>query len=163
VTLDNKLEFTLYKSLKTTIDGYIALNMEYGYLSNFSESLGKNGGLTLNVKDNDYLSIQPEIGVKASRRIYLGKKLSLKLEGTLAYAYELGEYYNGNKVRSDNVRREWTALIEPEKEKGKVKGKIAISLEKPDHYGITFEVESNKTDSKRDKDIIYSVRFNYKL
>jgi hypothetical protein len=163
VTLDNKLEVTLYRGLKTAIDGYVALNAEYGYLSNFSESLGSNGGLTLNVKDNDYFSVQPEIGVKASRRVYLGKKLSLKLEGTLAYAYELGEYYNGNKVRSNSVKNEWTALIEPEKEKGMVKGKIAVSLERADHYGFTVEVESNKDDSKREGDIVYTIRFNYKF
>lgn len=163
VTLDNKLEKTLYNSLNTKIDLYAAINLEYGAINGFSEKSGNNGGLLLNIKDNDYFSIQPEIGTSVHRRFYLGNKLSLKIQGTIAYAYELGDNYDGNKVRSKSTGGSWTNLIEPEKEEGIFKGNIGVALEKTDHYGVTFEVERREHSNKKSGDTSFGIRFNYKF
>ncbi|MGF6907941.1 autotransporter domain-containing protein, partial [Fusobacterium sp. PH5-44] len=76
ITLDNRLEKTVYRSLSSKVDLYAGLNMEYGKIDGFSE---KGDGLELKVKGNDYYSIQPEIGLRAEKRGYIGKKVSAKI------------------------------------------------------------------------------------
>jgi len=160
VTFDNRFEKTLYRSLTTNLELYAGVNAEYGSIKNFSES---GDGLFLEIKGNDYFSVQPEVGLSGSRRAYLGKNISAKLTGDLSYAYELGENYNNNKARVKNGTEGWYNLIRPEKEEGFFKGKVGLGLERANRYGISFEVEARKHDNKKEADLRYGVRFNYKF
>lgn len=163
ISLDNKAAWTFYRSLTTKIDGYAALNLEYGAIRNFSERHGTNGGLLLDIKGEDYFSVQPEIGLTAEKKVYIGKKLSMKLSGKLAYAYELGDWYDGNSARSSVTGGEWTPLVEPDKLRHILKGRVGVTLEKADRYGVTLEAEARKASHKDDMDMVYGLRFHYKF
>ncbi|MGF6906403.1 autotransporter-associated N-terminal domain-containing protein [Fusobacterium sp. PH5-44] len=158
VTFDNRLEKTVYRSLSAKIDLFAGVNMEYGYVGGFSE---KGDGLYLKVKSNDYFSVQPEIGVSAYKRGYIGKKVSIKLAGELSYAYELGENYNRNKAKVRNGSTGYYDLIQPEKEEGIIKGKVGLTIEKANKMGVTFDVEARKHDRKDKTDVRYGVKFKY--
>ncbi|MGF6907064.1 autotransporter outer membrane beta-barrel domain-containing protein, partial [Fusobacterium sp. PH5-44] len=108
-----------------------------------------------------YYSIQPEIGLRAEKRGYIGKKVSAKIFAEGACAYELGESNNRNKAKVRNGDSGWYNLIESEEEKGVLKGKVGITIEKANKFGITFDVEGRKHDSKKDADIRYSARIKY--
>ncbi|MGF6907880.1 autotransporter outer membrane beta-barrel domain-containing protein, partial [Fusobacterium sp. PH5-44] len=159
ITLDNKIEHVLSRSYNHKLGIYGALNMEYGKLSGFSEKSGE--GLEVKVRSNDYLSIQPEVGIEGHVRKHLGKKVSAKLEGKLSYAYELGENYTRNKAKVKSGGTDYYELIRPDKEKGIAKGKLGITIEKADKMGVTFEVEARKHDNKKEADLSYGVRFKY--
>ena len=157
VTLDNRLEKTVYRSMTSKVDLFAGLNLEYGIVNSFSES----GSLALKVKDNDYFSIQPEIGIKAEKRSYLGSKLSVKLYAEGSYAYELGDNYDRNKAKISSVDSEWYNLIKPEDEEGFFKGVLGLSLERSNKIGVSFDTEARKHDNKKDADLRYNLRLKY--
>ncbi|MDR3259376.1 MAG: autotransporter-associated N-terminal domain-containing protein [Fusobacteriaceae bacterium] len=161
VSLDNKLEKTVYRTPSAKIDIYAGLNLEYGAFSGFSEKEKGEGGALLTVKNGDYFSIQPEVGVQASKRKYIGKKLSAKITGNLSYAHELGNNYNENKAKVKNGTFGNYTLIRPEKEKGVIKGNIGFTIEKANKFGVTFDVEARKHSSKDKMDLQYGVRIKY--
>jgi len=158
VTLDNRFEKTIYRSLTSKVDLYAGVNLEYGKIDGFSES---GDGLELKLKSNDYFSIQPEVGIRAERRVHLGKKLSAKIFAEGAYAYELGDNYDRNKARVKNGTEGWYNLIRGEKEEGIIKGKIGLTVEKANKAGVTFDVEARKHDNKDKSDVRYNARFKY--
>ena len=157
VTLDNRLEKTVYRSMTSKVDLFAGLNLEYGIVNSFSES----GSLALKVKDNDYFSIQPEIGIKAEKRSYLGSKMSIKLYAEGSYAYELGDNYDRNKAKISSVDSEWYNLIKPEDEEGFFKGVLGLSLERSNKIGVSFDTEARKHDNKKDADLRYNLRLKY--
>ncbi|MGF6907062.1 autotransporter-associated N-terminal domain-containing protein [Fusobacterium sp. PH5-44] len=158
VTLDNRFEKTLYRSLASKLDLYAGVNLEYGAIDEFSE---KGDGLELKIKGNDYFSVQPEIGFKAETRAQLGKKVSAKLFAEGAYAYELGDNNNRTKAKVRNGSGDWYNLIRTEKEEGALKGKVGLTIEKANKFGVTFDVEAKKHDNKKDADVAYSARIKY--
>ncbi|MGF6905875.1 autotransporter-associated N-terminal domain-containing protein [Fusobacterium sp. PH5-44] len=163
VTLDNRLEKDFYRDLHTTIRGYVGLNVEYGYVDGFTEKAKGDSGLLLKVKSNDYFSVEGEVGVNATHRILVGKKLSVKLTGDLAYGHEFGTNYDRNKAKVAEGTEGYYSLIKPEEEKDHVKGRVGITIEKANHYGLTFDVEARKHSNKDSSDVRYGVRFNYKF
>ncbi|MDR1834864.1 MAG: hypothetical protein LBQ96_03590 [Fusobacteriaceae bacterium] len=163
VSFDNKLERTILRTVSTKIGVYGALNLEYGNVSQFKERLGKEGALRLEIKGNDYFSIRPEIGATAQKKLYLGGKLSAKLEGKLAWAYELGDHYEGNRVRSVGSDGNWMRLVAPEKDKHALIGAAVLTLEKADHYGISIEVRGRKMTCKEKIDVVWGLRLHYKF
>ena len=132
--------------------------MEYGVVNGFTED---GDGLELAIDDNDYYSIQPELGIRAEKRRNLGKILSIKLFAEAAYAYELGENYDGNLAKLKKGDAGWYNLITPEEEKGIIKGKFGLTLEKFNKLGITLDVEARKHDNKDDVDVKYNVGLKY--
>jgi hypothetical protein len=158
VIANSKLEKTVYRSLSSKIDIYAGVNAEYGMINGFSE---KGEGLEVEIKGNDYFSIQPEIGIKGYKRAYIGKKLSIKLEGNASYGYELGNYYEGNEARIKNGSTGTYELIRPEKEKGIAKGKLSLTIEKANKMGVSFDVEARKHTNKKDADLRYGVSLKY--
>ncbi|WP_462424513.1 autotransporter-associated N-terminal domain-containing protein [Fusobacterium ulcerans] len=163
VSIDNKLSKTIYTDLSSQLDIYTDLELEYGKIGKFKERAGSNGGLEVQIKDNDYFSAQLGAGVKAHHKIYAGSDISVKVTGDVKYAYELGENYDGNKARLKNGGEGYYSLITPEKQEGKIIGKVGLTLEKANHMGVTFEVEAADEGHKKDSSIKYGVRFNYKF
>ncbi|MGF6906521.1 autotransporter-associated N-terminal domain-containing protein [Fusobacterium sp. PH5-44] len=163
VTLDNRFEKDLYKSLNTTVKGYAALNIEYGHVDGFKEKAKGNSGIVLEVKSNDYFSVEGEVGVNVTKRVHLGKKISMKLTGDLAYGHEFGTNYDRNKARVSKGTEGYYSLIKPEEEKGHVKGRVGVTFEKANNYGVTFDVEARKHSNKDKADVRYGVKFNYKF
>ena len=136
---------------------------EYGKVDDFKESAGSKGGLEVQIKDNDYLSVQAGAGAKASQRIYAGNDISVKVTADVKYAYEFGDSYDGNKARLKNGGKGYYSLITPEESEGKLTGKIGLTIEKANHMGVTFEVEAADEGHKKDSSIKYGMRFNYKF
>jgi hypothetical protein len=163
VTFDSKLEKTLLRTLSSKVDIYAGIGVEYGKFGKFTESTKGDSGLTLDVNGHDYLSAQPEIGIKGEKRVHVGNKLSAKLIGSVAYAHELGDNYTNNKARINEGTEGTYNLSQVEKEKGIIKVKAGIALEKANHYGVTFDVEVRKHGNKDRMDVAYGVGFNYKF
>ena len=163
VALDNRLTKVIYTDLSRQLDIYADLDLEYGKVDGFTESAGSNGGLEVQIKDNDYLSAQLGAGVKASQRIYAGNDISVKVTADVKYAYELGDNYDGNKARLKNGGEGYYSLITPDEREGKLTGKVGLTVEKANHMGVTFEVEAADEGSRKDSSVKYGVRFNYKF
>ena len=163
VALDNRITKIIYTDFSRQLDVYADLDLEYGKIDDFKESAGSKGGLEVQIKDNDYLSIQAGAGVKASQRIYAGNDISVKVTADVKYAYEFGDNYDGNKARLKNGGEGYYSLITPEEREGKLSGKVGLTIEKANHMGVTFEVEAADESHKKDSSIKYGVRFNYKF
>ena len=163
VSIDNKLSKTIYTDISSQLDIYTDLELEYGKVGKFKERAGSNGGLEVQIKDNDYFSAQLGAGIKAHQKVYAGSDISVKLTGDVKYAYELGENYDGNKARLKNGGEGYYSLITPEKQEGKIIGKVGLTIEKANHMGVTFEVEAADEGHRKDSSIKYGVRFNYKF
>ena len=163
VALDNRLTKVIYTDLSKQLDVYADLDLEYGKVDGFKESAGSKGGLEVQIKDNDYLSAQLGAGVKAQQRIYVVSDVSVKVTADVKYAYELGDNYDGNKARLKNGGEGYYSLITPDERKGKLAGKVGLTVEKANHMGVTFEVEAADESNKKDSSIKYGVRFNYKF
>jgi outer membrane autotransporter protein len=159
VTLDNKLEYNVSRSHNHSLDIYGALNAEYSKIGGFSEK--SSDGLELEIKKNDNLSVEAEVGIQGHKRVLVGKKVSAKLEGKVAYAYEFGNSNEVNRARLAKGGSDYYKLIEPEKEKGTIKGRVGVTFENANKAGVTFEVEARKHSNKKDVDISYGVRFKY--
>jgi hypothetical protein len=162
-TFDNKVETTVYRSISARVDLYAAINLEYVHMNGFTEKAKDNSGIALDVKGKDYFSAVGEVGITGSKRVYLGKKISAKMEGTLAYLHEFGNNHDRNKIRINGGYDEYSNLVRPANEKGAAVGKVGLTFEKRDHYGVTFEVEVQKHQNKKDADVKYGIRFNCKF
>ena len=163
VALDNRVTKVIYTDLSRQLDVYADLDLEYGKIDGFTESAGSNGGLEVQIKDNDYLSAQLGAGVKASQRIYAANDVSIKVTADVKYAYELGDNYDGNKARLKNGGEGYYSLITPDEREGKLTGKVGLTVEKANHMGVTFEVEAADEGNRKDSSVKYGVRFNYKF
>ncbi|WP_339099796.1 autotransporter-associated N-terminal domain-containing protein [Fusobacterium ulcerans] len=163
VALDNRITKVIYTDLSRELDIYADLDLEYGKVDGFTESAGSNGGLEVQIKDNDYLSAQLGAGVKASQRIYAGNDVSVKVTADVKYAYELGDNYDGNKARLKNGGEGYYSLITPDEREGKLIGKLGLTVEKANYMGVTFEVEAADEGNREDSSVKYGVRFNYKF
>ncbi|WP_336161514.1 autotransporter-associated N-terminal domain-containing protein [Fusobacterium polymorphum] len=116
---------------------YVALKAEYGRMSKIKE---KNGQMKLEVKQNDYISIRPEVGTELSYRHYFGTK-TLRTSIGVAYENELGKVGSvKNKVRVGNTTSDWYNLRgEKEDRKGNVKFDLNLGLDNQ-IYGVTANV-----------------------
>ena len=116
---------------------YVALKAEYGRISKIRE---KSGQIKLEVKQNDYISIKPEVGTELSYRHYFGTK-TLRTSVGVAYENELGKVGSvKNKVRVADTTADWYNLREEKEDrKGNVKFDLNIGLDNQ-MYGVTANV-----------------------
>ena len=163
ISFDNRLNRELYRNNERELNAYLLLDAEYGKTKGFTERKGKNGGLEVHVKSNDYLSIQAGAGVKGRQQIYTKDDVSVKLSGDIKYVYEFGDNYDGNKAKLKNGSEGYYSLVTPEKKKGALVGTAGLTIEKTDHMGVTFEVQAADEQNKDDISLRYGVRFNYKF
>ena len=120
-----------------SIRPYGALKVEYGRVSKIKE---KSGEMKLEVKENDYLSIRPEVGTELAYKHYFGTK-SLTASVGLAYENELGRVANGkNKARVAGTTADWFNIRgEKEDRKGNVKVDLNVGLDNQ-RFGVTGNV-----------------------
>ena len=137
VSLKNEIgkEFRLSESF--TLRPYAALDLEYGRISKIRE---KSGEVKLEVKQNDYISVKPEVGAELGFKHYFGAK-TFKVGLGVAYENELGKVANGkNKARVANTTADWFNIRgEKEDRRGNVKFDLNLGLDNQ-RYGVTGNI-----------------------
>ncbi|MCY7009153.1 autotransporter adhesin [Fusobacterium simiae] len=116
---------------------YGALKVEYGRVSKIKE---KSGEMKLEVKENDYFSIRPEVGTELAYKHYFGTK-TLRTSVGVAYENELGRVANGkNKARVAGTTADWFNIRgEKEDRKGNVKVDLNVGLDNQ-RLGVTGNI-----------------------
>ena len=116
---------------------YAALGLEYGRISKIRE---KSGEIKLEVKQNDYISVKPEVGAELGFRHFFGAK-SLRAGLGVAYENELGRVANGkNKARVADTTADWFNIRgEKEDRRGNVKFDLNLGLDNQ-RFGVTGNV-----------------------
>lgn len=128
-----------YKSV-VEIEPFISLGLSYYHVDNISEK----SNVTINVAEEDYLSIKPELGFDIAK-----KYDTIKLYGGVAYSYELGDMdkrmaYSYEGIVENNE-------IKDNQENGLLTTKIGVNFIK---NSFTFGVEGGKNFGKRDNSFI---------
>ena len=120
-----------------TLKPYAALKLEYGRVSKIRE---KSGEIKLEVKQNQYFSVRPEIGAELGFKHYFGMK-ALKTTLGVAYENELGRVANGkNKARVVDTSADWFNIRgEKEDRRGNVKFDLNVGLDNT-RYGVTANI-----------------------
>ena len=120
-----------------TLRPYAALKLEYGRVSKIRE---KSGEIKLEVKQNHYFSVKPEIGAEIGFKHYFGTK-ALKTTVGVAYENELGRVAKGkNKARVVDTRADYFNIRgEKEDRKGNVKFDLNVGLDNT-RYGVTANI-----------------------
>ena len=128
-------EFRLSESF--SLRPYGALKLEYGRVGKIRE---KSGEIKLEVKQNDYVSIKPEVGAELGFRHFFGAK-SLRAGLGVAYENELGRVANGkNKARVADTTADWFNIRgEKEDRRGNVKFDLNLGLDNQ-RFGVTGNV-----------------------
>ena len=118
-------EFRLSESF--SLRPYAALGLEYGRVSKIRE---KSGEMKLEVKENDYISVKPEVGAELGFKHYFGTK-SIRVGLGAAYENELGKVASvKNKARVADTNSDWYNLRgEKEDRKGNVKFDLNLGLD----------------------------------
>lgn len=114
---------------KMSIKPYGALNMEYGRFSRIKE---KDGEIRLEVKENDYFSIKPEIGAEFKYVQPLTLNTTLTFGAGLAYETELGKLDNAdtNRARVAYTDANWYNLRnEKENRRGNAKFDLNLGIQ----------------------------------
>ena len=116
---------------------HAGLNLEYGRFSKIRE---KSGEMRLEVKDNDYFSIRPEVGADLAYKHSFGNN-NLKVSVGVAYENELGKVANANnKARVAYTAADWYELRgEKEDRRGNVKTDLNIGWDNQ-KFGVTANV-----------------------
>ena len=137
ISIKNEIgkEFRLSESF--TLRPYAALDLEYGRISKIRE---KSGEVKLEVKQNDYISVKPEIGAELGFKHYFGAK-TFRAGLGVAYENELGKVANGkNKARVANTTADWFNIRgEKEDRRGNVKFDLNLGLDNQ-RFGVTGNV-----------------------
>ncbi|QYR54081.1 autotransporter-associated N-terminal domain-containing protein [Fusobacterium hwasookii] len=120
-----------------TLRPYAALKLEYGRLSKIRE---KSGEIKLEVKQNQYFSVRPEIGAELGFKHYFGMK-ALRTTLGVAYENELGRVANGkNKARVVDTTADWFNIRgEKEDRRGNVKVDLNVGVDNT-RVGVTANV-----------------------
>jgi len=116
---------------------YAALNLEYGRTTKIKE---KSGEVRLEVKQNDYFSVRPEIGAQLAFKHFFGVK-ALSTSVGVAYENELGRVANAkNKARVGYTSAGWYDLRgEKEDRRGNVKFDLNVGVDNQ-RVGVTANV-----------------------
>ena len=137
ISIKNEIgkEFRLSESF--TLRPYAALDLEYGRISKIRE---KSGEIKLEVKQNHYISVKPEIGAELAFKQYFGRK-TLKVGLGVAYENELGRVAKGkNKARVADTTADWFNIrSEKEDRRGNVKFDLNLGLDNQ-KFGVTGNV-----------------------
>ena len=135
VALKNEIGKDFRTSERTSIRPYGALNLEYGRYSNIKE----DGPMALEVKGNDYFSVQPELGVSFNYIQPVGVKSQFKASLTAAYTNELGKVNDvRNKARLKGTTADYYELRgDKEDRRGNGKFDLNIGFDNT-RFGVTF-------------------------
>ena len=137
IGLKNELakEFRLSESF--VLRPYGALRIEYGKISKIRE---KSGEIKLEVKNTDYVSIKPELGVQLGFKHFFGRRLFTTTLG-VAYENELGRIANAkNKGRVADTTADWFNIRgDKEDRKGNVKTDLTFGLDNT-RIGVTANI-----------------------
>ena len=137
IGLKNELakEFRLSESF--VLRPYGALRLEYGKISKIRE---KSGEIKLEVKNTDYVSIKPELGVQLGFKHFFGRRLFTTTLG-VAYENELGRIANvKNKGRVADTSADWFNIRgDKEDRKGNVKTDLTFGIDNT-RIGVTANV-----------------------
>ena len=120
-----------------TLRPYAALKLEYGRVNKIRE---KSGEIKLEVKQNHYFSVKPEIGAELGFKHYFGMK-ALRTTLGVAYENELGRVANGkNKARVVDTTADYFNIRgEKEDRKGNVKFDLNVGIDNT-RVGVTANV-----------------------
>jgi len=137
IGVKNQLAKSIRLSEDFSLRPYAALDLEYGRVSKIKE---KSGEIKLNVKANDYISVNPEVGTELAYRHYYGTK-TFRTSIGVAYENELGRVGNAkNKARVANTNADWYNLRgEKEDRRGNVKFDLNVGLDNQ-MYGVTANI-----------------------
>ncbi|WP_338945990.1 autotransporter-associated N-terminal domain-containing protein [Fusobacterium canifelinum] len=134
MSIKNELgkEFRLSESF--ILRPYTALDLEYGRISKVRE---KSGEMKLEIKQNDYISVKPEVGAELGFKHYFGRK-TFKASLGVAYENELGKVANGkNKAKVADTSADWFNIRgEKEDRRGNVKFDLNVGLDNQ-RIGVT--------------------------
>ncbi|ASS40437.1 autotransporter-associated N-terminal domain-containing protein, partial [Fusobacterium sp. oral taxon 203] len=137
IGVKNEIGKTFRLSESFTLRPYAALKLEYGRVSKIRE---KSGEIKLEVKQNQYFSVKPEIGAEIGFKHYFGMK-ALKTTLGVAYENELGRVANGkNKARVVDTSADWFNIRgEKEDRRGNVKFDLNVGVDNT-RVGVTANV-----------------------
>jgi len=158
ISWDNTIEKTLSRNLKGRVDLFAGLKTEYGIFGGFRE---KGEGLELAVSHGDYLSVKPEIGIKGQGRVYMGKKISLNITGSLSADLELGDNFDSNRARIKNGSAGKFALVHPEKERGSIGAGFGVSIGHTNKWDVALDISARKRSNRESLDVSGGIRFKY--
>ena len=127
IGIKNELNKEFRLSEDFSVRTYGSLKLEYARISKIKE---KTGEVKLEVKENDYISIKPELGTELAYRHYFGTK-TLKTSLGLAYENELGRIADSkNKGRVAGTNADWFNIRgEKEDRRGNVKVDLNVGLD----------------------------------
>ena len=142
----NEISKEFRTSERTSIRPYGSFKLEYGKVDNIKE---KTGEVRLEVKENDYYSIVPEVGVEFKyRQPFAARSIFIASLG-LGYEKELGNVFDsGNKVRVGYTTADWFNIRgEKTDSKGKFKADLNFGIENS-RVGMTLNTgyDSNSKD-----------------
>ena len=137
IGVKNEISKEFRLSEEFSVRPYAALKLEYGRTSKIRE---KNGEVRLEVKQNDYFSVRPELGAELAFKHYFGMK-ALTTSVGVAYENELGRVANAkNKARVGYTSAGWYDLRgEKEDRRGNVKFDLNVGIDNQ-RVGVTANV-----------------------
>ena len=132
--LKNEIGKGFRTSERTSIRPYGALNLEYGTYSGIKEE----GPMALELKENDYFSVQPELGISFNYNKPVGIKSHFKASLTAAYANEVGKVNDvKNKAKLKGTTTDYYELRgDKEDKKGSGKFDLNIGVDNT-RFGVT--------------------------
>ena len=135
VALKNEVGKAFRTSERTSIRPYGALNLEYGTYSGIKEE----GPMALELKGNDYFSVQPELGISFNYNQPVGLKSHFKASLTAAYTNEVGKVNDvKNKAKLKGTTTDYYELRgDKEDRKGNGKFDLNIGVDNT-RFGVTL-------------------------
>ena len=135
VALKNEIGKAFRTGERTSIRPYGALNLEYGTYSGIKEE----GPMALELKGNDYFSVQPELGISFNYNQPVGLKSHFKASLTAAYSNEIGKVNDvKNKAKLKGTTTDYYKLRgDKENRKGNGKFDLNIGVDNA-RLGVTF-------------------------
>ena len=133
--LKNEIGKGFRTSERTSIRPYGALNMEYGRYSGIDEE----GPMALELKGNDYFSVQPEAGISFNYKHPIGVKSHFRAGLTAAYTNEIGKVNDvKNKAKLKGTTTDYYELRgDKEDRKGNGKFDLNIGVDNT-RFGVTL-------------------------
>jgi len=121
---------------RLSIRPYGSLKIEYGKFDKIKE---KSGEMRLEVKANDYYSVNPEVGVEFKYKQPMAVKTTFVTTLGLSYNNELGKVSDGkNKLRVGYTEADWYNIRgEKDDRKGNFKADLNIGVENQ-RFGVTL-------------------------
>ena len=122
--LKTDLGYDIRMSERTHLRPYGALKMEYGRFNKIKEASGE---MRLEVKDNSYFSVRPEVGMEFKYVQPLAVRTNLSVGLSAAYENELGKLNRLNQAKVRYTSADWYNLRN-EKEDRRGNGKFDLNI-----------------------------------